>query len=100
LEEGEIRVVARAYRVTEKATNLSYRGRISLGGDYQAKNLQAVFEAFKVLNGVFEVSSKNIDDGIRKTVENTGLMGRWQILNRKPMTICDTGHNKKGWNML
>ncbi len=96
LAEGEIGAGGRAYLIKEKATNLSYIGRISLGGDYQAKNLQAVFEAFRVLNGVFEVSTRDINDGIRKTVVNTGLMGRWQVLNRKPMTICDTGHNKEG----
>ncbi len=23
-------------------------------------------------------------------------MGRWQILSRKPLTVCDTGHNEDG----
>ncbi|MFY8033868.1 MAG: glutamate ligase domain-containing protein, partial [Flexibacteraceae bacterium] len=27
---------------------------------------------------------------------NTGLKGRWQILNEQPLTIADTGHNKDG----
>ena len=38
----------------------------------------------------------NISDGIRKVILNTGFAGRWQILNKSPLTICDTGHNKEG----
>ena len=38
----------------------------------------------------------DIINGISRTVINTGLSGRWQILNHNPLTICDTGHNKEG----
>jgi dihydrofolate synthase/folylpolyglutamate synthase len=27
---------------------------------------------------------------------NTHLKGRWQVLSRKPLLICDTGHNLDG----
>ena len=33
-----------------------------------------------------------------KVVSNTGLMGRWQLINRKPLAIADTGHNVAGIN--
>jgi len=26
----------------------------------------------------------------------TGLMGRWQILRKEPLVICDVGHNAEG----
>ena len=29
-------------------------------------------------------------------IRNTGFAGRWQILRRDPLTICDTGHNEAG----
>ena len=29
-------------------------------------------------------------------VANTGLMGRWQVLQDCPKVICDTAHNKEG----
>jgi dihydrofolate synthase/folylpolyglutamate synthase len=41
-------------------------------------------------------TNENILSGIRKTVTSTGLKGRWQIIGRKPLTICDTGHNIEG----
>jgi dihydrofolate synthase/folylpolyglutamate synthase len=48
------------------------------------------------LRGSFNLADKLIQDGIGKVVTNTGLMGRWQIIGRKPLIICDTGHNKEG----
>jgi len=82
--------------MTELSANLTYEGTISLGGDYQSKNLQAVFAAFDNLKEVFNISEKDITDGIRNVVRNTGLYGRWQILSTVPLTICDTGHNLEG----
>lgn len=86
----------RKYLMTELSTNRKYEGTSSLGGDYQSKNLQAVFAAFDNLKEVFNFSEKDIADGIKNVVRNTGLLGRWQILNTVPLTICDTGHNLEG----
>jgi dihydrofolate synthase/folylpolyglutamate synthase len=86
----------RRYIMTDLSTDRKIKGEILLGGDYQSKNLQAVFNAFEVLKDRFEVSDKNLTDGILNTILNTGLYGRWQILNIAPLTICDTGHNKEG----
>jgi dihydrofolate synthase/folylpolyglutamate synthase len=86
----------RAYCIRENPSNKSFRGEIGLAGDYQAKNLQAVYQSFSVLKGVVAHTDKNIVDGIQKVVANTKLTGRWQIIGRKPLIICDTGHNKEG----
>jgi dihydrofolate synthase/folylpolyglutamate synthase len=32
--------------------------------------------------------------------ELTGLMGRWQILQKEPLVVCDTGHNAGAWKHL
>ena len=29
-------------------------------------------------------------------VANTGLQGRWQVLNHLPMTVADVAHNREG----
>jgi dihydrofolate synthase/folylpolyglutamate synthase len=86
----------RNYMMTELSTNQQFHGISSLGGDYQSKNLQAVFAAVIMLKDVFKFSQENIIEGIRKVIKNTGLNGRWQILSVAPLTICDTGHNKEG----
>ena len=79
-------------RVLEKRLNVV----IPLGGDYQARNIQTVFQASWCLKDVFSIDEKTVTEGIRKVISNTGLMGRWQILKNNPLVICDTGHNREG----
>lgn len=86
----------REYSVSEISSGRKLEGVTVLGGDYQKKNIQAVLTAFKMLNDDFPVSEANIIDGIKKVIMNTGLQGRWQMLGKKPLTLCDTGHNKEG----
>jgi len=69
----------------------------SLLGLYQVKNIITVLGAFEVLNETgFRITREHIRTGIRDVVKKTGLYGRWQILNRRPLVICDTGHNEGG----
>jgi len=86
----------RTYNVRDKISGRSIKGEIGLEGDYQVKNIQTVFQAFRVLREVITNDDKIIQQGILKVVTNTGLLGRWQIIDRKPLVICDTGHNKEG----
>ncbi len=68
-----------------------------LTGSYQSKNIVTVVNALKELQlKEFNISKQNIIDGLRKVVKNTGLMGRWQVLQLHPKVVCDTGHNKDG----
>lgn len=96
LEEINYRTGVRQFSITEISTGKSYSGETSLGGDYQARNIQALFQVFNVIKGIIHVEDKDILNGIRKVKANTRLMGRWQILGRKPLVIADTGHNKEG----
>lgn len=96
LDDLNYRSGKRRYYVSEKAAGRTFSGLVSLGGDYQARNIQAVFQSVRFLQGTIPCSDSNIIDGIRKTVGNTGLMGRWQIVRRKPLVVCDTGHNSEG----
>lgn len=70
---------------------------LPLGGDYQKKNIQTVLSALKRLKkaGV-NIEKKNIEEGIKKVVTQTGLCGRWTVMADKPLTIADTGHNPAG----
>ena len=70
--------------------------KLPLKGDYQSKNLITSVQALNILADKFGIKNEHIFEGIFKTVENTALMGRWQILKQNPITICDTGHNIDG----
>lgn len=68
-----------------------------LGGLCQEKNTATILAALPVLKEKgYSISQKNIRQGFRCVAEKTGLMGRWQMIAEKPLTICDTGHNVGG----
>lgn len=71
-----------------------------LTGIYQHKNILTVLETFAVLNekSTVQVSDENIYKGLAQVKKSTGLQGRWQVLQRKPLVVCDTGHNEAGIN--
>lgn len=70
-----------------------------LCGDYQAKNMNTILNAVKYLTLV-KNEEASIKYGISHVTELTGLMGRWQKIQDKPLVICDTGHNVGGWQYL
>ncbi|WP_188599284.1 bifunctional folylpolyglutamate synthase/dihydrofolate synthase [Polaribacter pacificus] len=72
---------------TEYATDLL--------GEYQKKNSKTAVAAIKQLSG-FLVTDNHIAKGLLKVVENTKLLGRWQVLQGSPKVVCDTAHNKDG----
>lgn len=81
-----------------KRARTAYPGlQTGLLGLYQQKNIPAVLCALELLNEKgFTISGKNIRDGIKNVVEQTGLLGRWQVLSHEPLVIADTGHNESG----
>lgn len=70
-----------------------------LCGDYQAMNMNTILNAIKYLTLV-KNKGTSIKNGISHVTELTGLMGRWQKIQDKPLVICDTGHNVGGWQYL
>jgi len=68
-----------------------------LQGIYQKKNIQtALTTLFAVKNQFPNLTETAIREGLANVVKNTGLLGRWQTIGEKPLTICDTGHNEDG----
>ena len=68
-----------------------------LKGNYQSHNIRTVLQTLKkVPKRQFIISDKNIKSGLLNVINNTGLHGRWEILQQHPKIICDTAHNKEG----
>jgi len=71
--------------------------QLDLTGIYQLKNVQTVLSAINELRRQgFQVTDEHIKTALRQVKTLTGLHGRWEILNKSPLTICDTGHNPEG----
>ncbi|UZO82375.1 bifunctional folylpolyglutamate synthase/dihydrofolate synthase [Aquimarina sp. ERC-38] len=80
---------------TETSKNNLYQ--TDLLGSYQRENLQTVNKAVEVLKEKgWNLPEQSISKGLSEVIKNTGLLGRWQILQKQPKVICDTGHNIDG----
>jgi len=71
--------------------------KFGLNGDYQRFNLPGILEAVKQLRDQgWSLSDQALKAGLENVTEQTGLKGRWQLLQLKPLIIADTGHNEAG----
>ena len=71
--------------------------QLDLPGTYQLKNLRTVLAAVDELRRQgFTITDEHMAIALKQVKALTGLHGRWEVLNRNPLTICDTGHNPEG----
>ncbi len=89
--------------VTDDLVQVSKNGRMEfifkpdLTGSYQLYNLPGVLKTLEVVaERGFRIENQHLKHGLENVVAQTGLKGRWQILRKKPMVICDVGHNLEG----
>jgi dihydrofolate synthase/folylpolyglutamate synthase len=74
-----------------------YHIMLDLTGTYQLKNIKTVLSAVDELKDQgFAISDGQIRGALKQTKILTGLHGRWEVLSKHPLTICDTGHNPEG----
>jgi len=72
-----------------------------LSGSYQLHNIATLFQALELLPSVgYKITEDHIRQGIARVVADTGLHGRWQLMDRQPLTICETAHNADGVNAM
>ncbi|WP_297868347.1 folylpolyglutamate synthase/dihydrofolate synthase family protein [uncultured Flavobacterium sp.] len=80
--------------------NLEVTYECALLGDYQVHNKKTVLQAIKLLQSQFKIEENHIKLGLKNVIQNTGLLGRWQILKQKPLTVFDTAHNSHGLKIV
>jgi len=97
--------VAEVARKDEYLVASAYQGqaclykdlKLDLTGRYQLKNILTVIESVRILNQRgFQIPDTAVFSALENTAELTGLQGRWQLLGKRPLVICDTGHNEAG----
>lgn len=71
-----------------------------LTGECQTKNTNTILTALQQLIPRFDLREEDIREGFRHVASLTGLRGRWQVVERQPLTVIDTGHNPGGWIYL
>lgn len=70
---------------------------VGLYGKYQLKNIATVRTAIEQLKRIgYQISENSIALGFEEVITLTGLRGRWELIQRSPTVVCDTGHNEAG----
>ena len=71
-----------------------------LGGDYQVINVNTVLHAIETLkkNGV-KIRTSAVKKALAHVCQFTGFMGRWMVIDKNPIVICDAGHNAGAWTI-
>lgn len=68
-----------------------------LNGIYQVENIRTVVASIDMLNELgWKISEDALLKGIYNTSLNTGLRGRWEIIEENPTVVLDVGHNPDG----
>lgn len=86
------------FSLTRMRDERGYELDIDLLGDYQRHNIVTACAAADLLaeETPLTISRRAFRQGLASSATSTGLMGRWQVLEREPYTVCDTGHNADG----
>jgi dihydrofolate synthase/folylpolyglutamate synthase len=80
-----------------KGGRLYFAGlKTDLKGIYQQKNIVTVLQTLEIMQNMLKIDTNQIFSGLSKVQQNTGFKGRWQVLGKKPLIVCDTGHNEAG----
>ena len=68
-----------------------------LKGGYQEHNLKTAVVTLNLIRSKgYNISGDNINNGLKRVTLNTGLKGRWHIVQESPKIVLDTAHNKEG----
>jgi dihydrofolate synthase/folylpolyglutamate synthase len=79
------------------STSLKINYLTDLQGNYQEKNIKVVLGLIQELRKIgIPIKESSVVEGLQNVQRNTNFIGRWYEFSKKPLTICDTGHNEAG----
>jgi len=74
--------------------------RGELRGECQRRNAATVLTAVQVLKESLNIPDEAVRRGLAGVTALTHLFGRWSCIATAPLTVCDTGHNQGGWELI
>ncbi len=96
-DEQERNITFPCYSVFSGHREVYARLCTDMAGPYQATNLITALRVLDVLHDLDIVfSGEHIARGLANVSGITGFKGRWFILQKNPLVICDTAHNQAG----
>lgn len=80
-----------------RATQLEKDYETDLIGSFQQENICTTLCSIEQLKAHFpNIDSSTTTTGLQNVNRNTGLRGRWEIIQKEPKVIADIGHNYDG----
>ncbi len=112
-KKSEITFADQIYRVVKKSENLTHtkfdvfknekayfsNQKINLHGGFQAKNIATALQAIDSLSNNFEFQKSKIKSAFSNLKSLTNFKGRWQVLQKDPIVLCDSAHNEAGLSL-
>ena len=87
--------------VVDKKKDEHHIYSLDLPGVYQTKNIITVLETIHQLRlKNWKLKQRDVDTGLKKVKQLTGLHGRWEKIKDKPTVILDVAHNIDGIKQL
>ncbi len=75
--------------------------RLSLKGEFQHANAAAAIAAVEhIAKRGFTIPASSVREGLRHVGRFTGLRARLQIVDRRPLVVCDVAHNPDAMMVL
>jgi dihydrofolate synthase/folylpolyglutamate synthase len=89
------------YKAIHKGEQKMYDLKTDLMGDFQMHNIKTVLTACAVLQQLgWNLPFETVVESLAAVKQNTGLRGRWEIMQRNPFIIFDVAHNPDGMEYL
>ena len=109
IENSEIYFASKEIKVQKLKSELSklslqiakgkkeFNYELDLSGTYQSKNIAGVLKVVDLMRAKgWKIPETKLKSALKNVSTITGLQGRWQLVSKKPLIICDTGHNLEG----
>jgi dihydrofolate synthase/folylpolyglutamate synthase len=109
-KKSEIIFADQIYQVQKKLENLTHttfdilkngqplfsNQKINLHGAFQAKNIATALQAIDSLPESFSIKKSKVATAFFNLKSLTNFKGRWQVLQKDPIVLCDSAHNEAG----
>lgn len=104
----EIKIINISYKHDATEFDIEVNNEVFLSGvstemtgQYQIFNLKGVIKTFLLLrNGKYKLKANHFVKALLDVKKLTNIKGRWQMLEKNPLIICDTGHNESGFKEI
>ena len=109
-KKSEIHFADKNFKVVAKSENLTHttfdiykkkkllfsNQKINIHGGYQAKNIATALQSLTLLESHFTLKKAKIGKAFKNLKSLTNFKGRWQLLQKDPIVLCDSAHNEGG----